>query len=108
MNMVIAYNPKSSPADLRCELDDAQWKVDRTWVPKQFVKFWFDTTGETIATFKWDEWRWLLPNLQLACRWSLSASLRAQLDEDEGGDIKDYVGDSVRHCTHTHITNIIP
>ena len=106
MNIVLAYNPKTKLSDLRCALDAAQWKVDRTYARKEFVKFWCQTTGECIAAFEWDEWRWLLPNLAIACRWSLSSSIRTQFDEDAVDDLKDYVGDSVRPHIHTSLTHV--
>ena len=100
MNIVLAYNPKIKPSDLRCDLDAAQWKVDRNLAPKEFLKFWCQATGKRISVFKWDEWRWLLPNLTKACRWSLSSSIRTQFDEDIVGDLKEYVGDSVRQTAY--------
>ena len=101
MNVVLSYNPKTKLSDLRCALDAAQWQVDRTYAPKEFFKFWCQTTGECIAAFKCDEWSWLLPYLIIACRWSLSSSIRNQFDEDAVDDLTDYVGDSVRsHDPH--------
>lgn len=95
-NLVLAYNPKSHPNDLRCEIDAAFWKVDRTYVPQRFVTFWNDECSNTITSFQREEWRWLPDNLVIGCRRSLSSSIRAQLDLDGGTlCLDDYIGDSV-------------
>ena len=95
-NLVLAYNPKTHPKDLRCEIDAALWKVDRTYVPQRFLTFWNEECSDTITSSKRAEWRWLPDNLVIGCRRSLSSSVRVQLDVDgETLCLKVYVGDSV-------------
>ena len=104
VNIVLAYNPKSHPKDLRCAIDDALWKKERAYVPRRFVTFWNEGCSDTITTILRSEWEWVLPNLVIACRRSLASSIRVQLDEDSEDrdkDIKDYVGDSV--CTTIYL-----
>ena len=64
MNLVLAHSPKSVLSDLRCEMDEAQRTVDRKQGWKFFVTAWNEVVSElprapTIASFKWNEWRWI-------------------------------------------------
>lgn len=103
MNLVLAYSPKCSPTDLRCELDDAQYKVDRSEAPTLFTTAWNDAVkslpdAPTIVCFKLCEWRWALGHLLVACKRAVAKSIRTQFDDDPAMDENVYVGDQVRVC----------
>lgn len=103
MNMVLAYHPKSAANELRSELDSAQWQIERREAPKLFVQAWNESVrlipGACIAKFKWDEWRWLLNHIMMACRRALCASMRTQFDGDDVASVP-YVGDQVPPHKH--------
>ena len=96
MNLVLAFSPKSSPEDLRCELDDAQYKVDRRDAATLFLTAWnkaLPTDVPPVTTFKMPEWRWLLGNLIIACKRCVAKAVRTQFQEDNDEDETVYVGD---------------
>lgn len=96
MNLVLAFSPKSSPEDLRCELDDAQYKVDRYEARKLFLRAWNKAVPidvPSVTTFKIPEWRWLFGNLIIACKRCVAKAVRTQFQEDDDEHEDTYVGD---------------
>ena len=93
-NLVLAHSPKCEPEDLRCEIDDAQWTVNRSKVPTMFVEAW-NLAGGKIDKFEWREWRWALGHLHLAIQRTVSQAVRSQHNEEVEGDEQVYVGDTV-------------
>ena len=103
MNLVLAFSPKSSPEDLRCDLDDAQYKVDRFEAPALFLAAWnaaLPAGVPPVTTFKWSEWRWVLGNLIIACKRSVAKAVRTQFQEGDNEDEGMYMGDQedARHA----------
>ena len=92
VNIVLAYNPKSKPKDLRCAFDHEMWKVERSQGPSLFVKAWNQiNTDLPIEQFKRKEWGWILDNLLVACRRAVCSAGRTQFDDT--ADITEFVGD---------------
>lgn len=99
-NIVLAHSPKCTPEDLRCAIDDAQWRVDRTRVPGIFVKTW-NASGGAIVKFDWKEWRWGLGWLLIATKRAVAQAVRTQHSEEAVEEANIYVGDTVLNVSHT-------
>ena len=97
MNLVLAHSPKCKPADLRVDIDDAQFKVDRVIAPRMFVEAWNSTGAKDIVSFHLREWRWGLGHLLAATKHAVAQAVRNQVNDDVQ-DESVYVGDSVSVC----------
>ena len=102
MNLVLAYSPRSSPDQLRVELDSAMYKVDRVKGVQFFVRAWNEAVTTqapeapelVITTFRWEEWMWVYDWLRQAVKRTVAQALRTQFSQDEVDEDSDcYVGD---------------
>ena len=96
-NLVLAHSPKSKPCDLRCDIDDAQFKVDRSKAPTMFLLAWNAAMGTgdgVIDHFDRKEWRWALPHLLTATKRSVAKAVRIQYSEEDVVEETVYVGDT--------------
>jgi len=100
-NLVLAHSPKCSPEDLRCAIDDAQWRVDRTQVPEMFVKAW-NAAGGSIDEFEWSEWKWGLGHLLVSTKRTVAQAVRTQCNDESMEDEQVYVGDTVLSLSLNH------
>ena len=106
-NLVLAHSPKSEPEDLRCDIDSAQFRVDRTKVPKLFVSAW-NAVGGRIVKFEWNEWNWGVGHLLVSTKRAVAKAVRTQHTDVDVQDEQVYVGDKVCSilffCLLHHIT----
>ena len=99
-NLVLSRSPKCEPEDLRCDIDTAQWRVDRTKAPEMFVEAWNAAGGPPIVKFEWKEWKWGLNHLLLSVKRAVAQAVRTQHNDDAVEDDKIYVGDTVIYLTY--------
>ena len=91
-NLVLAHSPKCEPEDLRCDIDSAQFRVDRTKVPALFVTAWNGVGGQ-LAKFEWNEWRWVLGHLLVSAKRAVAKAVLTQHKDVDVQDEQVYVGD---------------
>ena len=92
-NLVLAHSPKCKPCDLRCEIDTAQFRVDRVKVPALFLKAW-NLVNSAVVKFDLREWRWGLGHLLASTKRAVAQAVRVSYSD---GDVDEevYVGDTV-------------
>ena len=117
INLVLGFSPKSSLADLRCEIDAAMRVIDRVHAKTLFVDAWNAVVKNlprppTITHFVWNQWQWLLANVFAGCKRAVTQSIREQFEKylqetDDAGYV--YVGDEVSvnvrdvKCAHMYL-----
>lgn len=94
-NIVLAHSPKSKPNDLRCEIDNALFRVDRTRVPGMFVDAWKSAGNGVIEKFEWREWRFGLGHILVSTKRAVAKAVRTQHSDEDAQDERVYVGDTV-------------